>query len=146
SNTSFAYEDSRTNIFKQKNVILGIPLVLIGACYAVYHLYGFFHSTPEVVETKAIKTTTQQVKTTQAEQAVKPVQVITYSDYFDEVSTTYTLHLSATIANTEGLISHGIVQALDAHYNLKEQFSLDEIKAFGWTINQKEFGLVFSKL
>lgn len=146
-NKSLSYEDDRTNIFKQKHFVFGVPLVAIGAIYAVYHLYSFFHSTPEVVENKVIKTTTQQVTSSAPVQqkVTKQVEEITYSDYFDEVGTTYTLHLSATIANTEGVITHGIVQALDSHYNLKEQFSLEEIKAFGWSINQKEFGLIFSK-
>lgn len=143
-NTSFAYEDDRTNIFKQKNVILGVPFVIAAAIYAVYHLYGFFHATPEPEQTKFTTTTTQQVKAS-TDSIPRNVITVSYSDYFDEIATIHNLHLSATIENTDGIVTHAIVQALDSHYNLKEQFTIEEIKAFGWSISQKPFGFVLSK-
>jgi zona occludens toxin len=134
TNTTFAYEDERTNVLKQKSMLLGVPFYIGILLFAVYHLWGYFTSGPEEPE----------IKTAHVEKPEPPPEP-KFIDYLDEVSATYRLHLSATLSTPEGELTHAIIQALDPQYNLKEQFTLEEITAFGWEYQQKEFGLLLVK-
>ena len=152
NNTTFAYEDDRTNVLKQKSFLVGIPFYAIILIIAIYYLWQFFHPEPEK----------QQVETTYTSppkpEPPKPVEVPKneppkpepppepeFIDYLDQVAATYRLHLSATLSTPDGQVTHAIIQALDAHYNLKEQFTLEEITAFGWQVEFKEFGFLLVK-
>ncbi len=148
-NTTFAYEDDRTNIFKQKNMLIGVPLFLAMIFYSLTYLYGFF-TEPSFAQAKDKEVKTVQVvkeskKTIKEDnqKAVKPVYVPI--DYLDNIAHTYKLRLSAYILDKDGKFTHALIDAYDSTQHLKERFMLSEVRALGWNVEFKLYGLDIRK-
>jgi zona occludens toxin len=155
-NTTFAYEDDRTNIFKQKNMILGVPAFIAVFIFAVTYLYSFFQepsfvNAPEPVEPPKIqkavytpppKPELKQQKQTQSKQIKAEYIPI---DYLDKIAQKYQLRLSAYILDKDEKLQHALIDAYDTTQHLKERFYLQDIQALGWDVTHQVYGLDIKK-
>jgi zona occludens toxin len=153
-NKALNYEDDRTNIFKDKSFFIKIGGAACGCIFAVGYLYSFFSdptamaAQQEPIEVEQPKQTiqpvqqqTKQVQIAQAE-PLEPEPI----DYLDNIANRYKLRLSAAIYDaTTNEIIHALIDALDSTHRLHERFTLSDIAALGWSIEQKDYGLDFIK-
>jgi len=162
------YQTDRTNLLANNRALtLGVPAAFVAACFAVWHLWGFFHPQPVQQSSAAVKVErkapgvlsqppaglvnppppnmpgaalegAQQV--TQAGQLNPPV------DYFDKLAQTLQVRVSALIDSEKpGKELLGYIELLDSSYHVKEFFSVAEIRALGWTVTRTGYGLLLEK-
>lgn len=157
-NTSFAYEDDRTNVFKQKGFLWGIPLALIAVFFAISYLYDFFNEpsfagaqvekTPEP-KPKPKEPAPQPVKKSNQETpVVADVQAPVVKeplDYLDSIAQKYRLRLSAAIYDEHDVLFSAYIDAYDATDHLKERFFLADVQSLGWQVEHKQYGLLITK-
>ena len=153
-NKSLQYEDKRANIFSSKALIFGIPFAIFVGIFAINFLISFLTDPQMIVNTKKTNIKPQLVAQQQpvAQKVAivdkKPVtakKVFIPIDYLDDIANQYKLRLSGIIYDASGRLSVAVIDALDSSFHLKERFSLDDIRALGWNINQKVYGLDITK-
>lgn len=148
------YADDRTNVLKDKKILIGLPLFFLAVCYAVYHLVGFFTepsftSPPKAQTLKSSSSNTAEqayMERQKKNQVQAEVQEKLPIDYLDGIAQKHRLRLSAATYTVDGDILHGYIEAYDSTDHLKERFWLKEIRALGWKIEQKLYGLDIVKL
>lgn len=157
------YTTSRSNIFKNtRGLTLGVPLAFALAGWGIWHLVQFFtpkqagHSTAVTVQRPPAgesytspgfvnpdpPSSPAQAKPV-AQGKVEPPPAI---DYFDNLTRDYSVRASAILDSEKpGYELMGFVELLDATYHLKEQFTVAEIRALGWTVTRTGYGLLLEK-
>lgn len=159
------YQTARSNVLKNSKLLsLGVPVVFLGAIYAVVHLYGFFTGTGGAVAKPATAVT--------VERPVEPVAALTNPeppsmssgmvtsrtvdhsdaeqsppiDYLDNLAQKHLVRATAIIdSEKKGKELMGEVELLDSSYHVKERFSVSEIRALGWTVTRTGYGLLLEK-
>lgn len=157
------YQTQRSNLLKNTRALtLGVPAAFLVAAYAVWHLVGFFQPASvvpvgavTVSETKApppaalVNPPPPSLAPPAAAQAqqqpAKPVQRESI-DYFDKLAQEHSVRASAIIDSAKpGKELMGTIEILDSSFHLKEVFTVDEVRALGWIVSRKGYGLLLEK-
>lgn len=156
------YQTSRSNVLaNSKALSMGVPIAFFVACYAVWHLVGFF--SPDTAK-PASAVTVQKAETYQPPAFVNPdpspvaVQHAAVSDssgeaaksppidYLDNLAQQYSVRATGILdSGKPGKELMGQIELLDSSYHVKERFYLSEIKALGWTVTRTGYGLLLEK-
>lgn len=153
------YQTARTNMLaNSRGLVLGVPAAFAVAIFAVFHLFSFFNPAPSS-PSSAVKIEkpaaplvnpeppSLQVATIQQNQAApqvnpEPVPI----DYFDRLAAEYRIRASAIITSDKpGKDILGNIEMLDSTFHVKELFNVQEIRALGWTVTVKGYGLLLEK-
>lgn len=157
------YATERTNMLtNSRGLVFGVPLAFAAAIYAVYHLWGFFHPAGKAPESAVtIQKPEPQLSLVNpppppddapavhqvhqsADSQVNPEPVPI--DYFDRMAGEYRVRASAiATSDVPGREVMGYIEMLDPSYNLKEQFTVQEVQALGWTVTATGYGLLLEK-
>lgn len=147
------YQTARSNVLvNSKALSLGVPVVFLGACFAVWHLIGFFNPEPAKPassvtvqresdeppahlvnappEPPVVASESQPVTNDEPE---KPLPI----DYFDNLVQQYALRATVIMDSEKpGKELMGQVELLDPSMHVKERFYLSDIRALGWTVTR----------
>lgn len=151
SNTS-AYKDDRVNIFKTPGFKYGLPLVLVGAFYAVSWLADFF--SPEVQAKEPPRRAAVQYSKTpppppkQAEpvpvaQAPQGEPEFQPLDLFDEMANKYRPRLAGVVHAGGRLFAQ--VDILNSTYHVQDSYSIQALADMGWSYQYRDSGLILEK-
>lgn len=159
---SKVYTTGRTNVLANtKALSLGVPAAFVGAIFAVYHLWGFFH--PEPVKTASPmavtspQTSGRQYPVANPAQSPKPAEQPSAApavgdelpepiDYFDRMAQQHLVRAPAVLtSDIPGRELMGYIEILDSNYRKKETFRVDEVQALGWTVTGTGYGLLLEK-
>lgn len=158
------YTTKRTNMLaNSKGLVWGVPLALCAAFYALTFLWDFFHPQPKQAASSVssqraltnppppalvnppppgmtLQAAPNPAETAKAAEQPPPV------DYFDKLAQTLQVRCSAIIDSQKpGKELLGYIELLDQSYHVKEKFSVDEIRALGWTVTRTGYGLLLEK-
>lgn len=156
------YQTARSNVLvNSKALSLGVPVAFLGACFAVWHLIGFFN--PEPVKPSSSVTVQREPDEPPAhlvnappeppvvasesqplanDEPEKPLPI----DYFDNLVQQYALRATVIMDSKKpGKELMGQVELLDSSMHVKERFYLSDIRALGWTVTRTGYGLLLEK-
>ena len=152
-------KDDRANIFKTKGFIFGIPALILIGIFAINYLISFFEPKEPNVQIKPIITRenikrnmpiTDNANDSEVNHANRretrepPVIGRDHSlTYVEVLAEKYRIRLDGYINNDAK--SNGLVSFYDDSFHKKEEFQLDELKALGWGLEYREYGLIISK-
>lgn len=153
------YKDDRANIFSNKSLRYGVPVVVLGAFWAVFYLWSWFHGNNGIAKSAQAKPAApSQVAELQArERAQNPAKAQAaqpeappkpeYLDYLDKKLSEYRPRLSALVFGMVGGVEKvaGYVEFLDSGYRAQERLGLDQIEALGWKVTREAYGVRLTK-
>lgn len=142
-NTSLDYKDKRVNVFSQKSFLVGVPTFIFVLFCALYYIYVFFTEPTFAQGAPEIKPEPVKVASVRTAPVAPKPEKVEYKaiDYLDGIAHKYQLRLSATIYDHNGRLSHAYIDAYDSTQHLKERFYLYDVRALGWSVRQKLYGL-----
>lgn len=142
--------DDRTNVFKSPIFRYGLPGAALVALVAVYYLVSFFSPPAEEVA-KAPKQPEVPVQVlkktiTKVKQDEPPRPELTYSqaNFIEEVISTARPRLAAIVEGRDlhgGVVVTALIQFIDTGQHVKEEFTLDQLQAFGWGYERTRYGI-----
>jgi zona occludens toxin len=155
------YQTARTNMLTNtKGLVFGVPAAFLAAFFAVYHLWGFFHQSPNKPdsavkierpaitnpppeEIQLVATQPSQQQAAQVKTNPEPPPPI---DYFDNLVSQYRVRAPGVITSkVPGKEILGKIEILDETFHVKEAFTIQEIQALGWTVTSTGYGLLLEK-
>lgn len=165
------YQTARSNVLLNSKLLsLGVPAAFAAGIYAIYYLYGFFHPEPvssvsavkverpapppaSPVQSELVNPMPEDIKPpeTTAQRQERPPQDGPQEppppiDYFDKLAQEHRLRMPAVMdTKREGKELMGLVELLDSSYHVKELFTLEEIRALGWTVKRTGYGVLLEK-
>lgn len=150
-------KDSRSNIFNNWKFKLGLPAFVCVLFFAVSSLMDFFNpektglikheplavqaATPE--PKKLVPTIKEEVKREEKPDIKTPPVKEEYVpiDYLDELINNYRPRLSGFMVSEKDNRMFGYIDVLTNSFHLKERLDLSQVKAMGWEIQRKEYGV-----
>lgn len=167
------YKDDRINVFKTAYFRYGVPAFFLFLCVAVYNLVSFFNPdtdtfntkahasvvdpapvnfrpaisaasdsvAPAVVDQQNIVRTPHQAQPVLAEQPEKKEPE--FMDVFDRDINKWRPRLAGIVVIGDRMEAR--VEILDGTFHRKDVYSLEAIKALGWTVAYNPAGLVVEK-
>jgi zona occludens toxin len=162
-----AHTDDRSNVFKSKTFTFWLPLFIVGFIYAMYYLWGFFHS--PIVEIKqppksqVIQQPQQPVLSplptsqplssvpiqhpadTQQVQPAKPLfQAKELNNFVERYFEENRPRLSGFMVSSK---TKKLYARVDFYKDDRviESFNIEQLKDFGYTVEQKSYGLLVTK-
>jgi len=156
------YQTARSNVLvNSKALSFGVPVAFLVACFAIWHLIGFFN--PEPAKSASSVTVQREPDEPPAhlvnappeppvaasesqpvtnDEPEKPLPI----DYFDNLVQHYALRATVIIDSKKpGKELMGQVELLDPSMHVKERLYLSDIRALGWTVTRTGYGLLLEK-
>lgn len=148
-----AHKDDRINILKSSVFTFWLPVFVVVLAVAIYYLYGFFHSTsmvktPQTVQLKpeTIAALSPPVIETKPLAAPSPKQTkaVEYGTYVENYLDNYRPRLAGLVISTD---KKRMIAKIDFYEGQRiiETLGTTEFTEFGYTVEQKSFGLLISK-
>lgn len=157
------YQTARTNmLMNSKGLIYGVPLAFVAAFYAISHLWGFFHPEPkttpvsvQVQQPQLVNPEPDFMLTNPSPGAFPPPASaadpdakaeVPPIDYFDGLVQQYQIRAAGIITSDRpGKELLANIELLDSTYHIKERFNAQELRALGWNVTAKDYGLLLEK-
>lgn len=141
-----ALMDKRGIIWHHPGFKYGVPLAILTAIYAVYHLSGFFKGEEALqkpqyyqqVKQKNIVDKKNVGKQTEKEEEPPPI------DYVDKLANKHKLRLAGVIDGADGMMLASI-EVMNSTFHLKERFTVSDLEAMGWKVERTGYGLKIVK-
>lgn len=152
-----AHQDDRTNIFKSKAFTFWIPAFLTVFAFALYYLYGFFHSEPKELKQVPSAITAPPVEKnmqTPAPQALpkteplkeEPKKVTPQVDkYLDKYLADYRPRLVGLIEDKKKDRLVAWVEFIDISGRVYERLNIPQIVALGYVVKREPYGLLLRR-
>jgi len=151
-----SHQDDRTNIFKSSFFRTWLPLFCLALAYAIYHLYGFFHTPSAVKKVEPANTQTPQTNASAPKkdpQSPKPEppkppepkgqpQV---NDYLEKYLTDYRPRLVGLIESKEKNRMVARIEFLDSSGRVYERLNIPQVVSFGYIVERKPYGLLLKR-
>jgi zona occludens toxin len=150
------YNDDRANIFKSRIFRLYLPFLAVGVIVAIWYLVGFFSGERQIVKTKpksvtaplSVESSTKPVQSPQVKaQKEEMPKALGYEQYIESVMSDYKPRLAALLRGKRGGKEKVLarIEFLDDTHHVKERLDLEQVKALGWRVTLKSYGLLLSK-
>lgn len=160
------YQDDRSNIFKSTSFKVYLHVFAGIFVFAVYYLFNFFNGdVPVVEEPTEVKVHESELTKHPDPEPVKPVKKTAIKEdqqtppersniavlrddyaehnYIERIASSYRPRLAAYIFNDKKQVA--IIEFLDDSFHAKEVLTLQQLMAFGWQYEVKDYGLLIFK-
>lgn len=149
------YTDDRANLLKSAGIRYGLPAAAAGGLFAVYFLYSFFTGGQEVVhvskqqpQASAPPPVLLKPQAEVKKETAKPQLTYSQGNFIEEVISESRPRLAALIEgkDREGrAVVSAVIQFMDGSNRVKEQFTLDQLRGFGWIFKRMPYGIKLQK-
>lgn len=150
-----AHKDDRTNVFKSSIFTTWLPLFFLVLAYAIYYLYGFFHSPAPVKKVEPVPVDTRPVNVppqkqepqpkSEPQKPPEPKKQPQVNEYLDKYLTDYRPRLVGLIESKQKNKMVAQIEFLDSAGRAYERLNIPQIVAFGYVVERKPYGLLLKR-